>query len=232
MKKKIIIGSLFTLIFIVGALTKNTYADIGQKDCNVKFIKIQKDIAQYHDDKLKNINKYFTKSGNINNILEYHSVENAYEIGKNIVITKEEVDQYSKFFENLNYNNAHEMAVNYAEQRNALYASAIINGYGVTDEQIYSYLTELKKNLKETITDSEYQEMIKPYGSEQDYWNYEFYVYTMNLPIQNYVSDLERKYKKNHYIYEDSIQQDKKWEEKFEEIKEELVDEQKYVQTQ
>lgn len=61
------------------------------------------------------------------------------------------------------------MAVNYAEQRNALYASAIINGYGVTDEQIYSYLTELKKNLKETITDSEYQEMIKPYGSEQDY---------------------------------------------------------------
>ena len=195
MKKKIIIGSLFTLIFIVGALTKNTYADIGQKDCNVKFIKIQKDIAQYHDDKLKNINKYFTKSGNINNI-------------------------------------AHEMAVNYAEQRNALYASAIINGYGVTDEQIYSYLTELKKNLKETITDSEYQEMIKPYGSEQDYWNYEFYVYTMNLPIQNYVSDLERKYKKNHYIYEDSIQQDKKWEEKFEEIKEELVDEQKYVQTQ
>ena len=54
----------------------------------------------------------------------------------------------------------------------------------------------------------------------------------MNLPIQNYVSDLERKYKKNHYIYEDSIQQDKKWEEKFEEIKEELVDEQKYVQTQ
>ena len=45
------------------------------------------------------------------------------------------------------------MAVNYAEQRNALYASAIINGYGVTDEQIYSYLTELKKNLKETITD-------------------------------------------------------------------------------
>ena len=74
--------------------------------------------------------------------------------------------------------------------------------------------------------------MIKSYGSEQDYWNYEFYVYTMNLPIQNYVSDLERKYKKNHYIYEDSIQQDKKWEEKFEEIKEELVDEQKYVQTQ
>ena len=57
------------------------------------------------------------------------------------------------------------MAVNYAEQRNALYASAIINGYGVTDEQIYSYLTELKKNLKETITDSEYQEMIKPYKS-------------------------------------------------------------------
>ena len=124
------------------------------------------------------------------------------------------------------------MAVNYAEQRNALYASAIINGYGVTDEQIDSYLTELKKNLKEAITDSEYQELIKPYGSEQDYWNYEFYVYTMNLPIQNYVSDLERKYKKNHYIYEDSIEQDKKWEEKFEEIKEELVDEQKYVQTQ
>lgn len=40
--------------------------------------------------------------------------------------------------------------------------------------------------------------------TEEDYWNYEFSVYEKNLPIQNYVADLECSYAQEEHLVQGS----------------------------
>ena len=104
-----------------------------------------------------------------------------------------------------------------------------MNGFSVTDVEIYDYLDELKDILTTTMSEQEYRELISAFESEDAYWNYQFKVYEVNLPIQKYVATLEHEYKSQHTEITDPIALDQAWGEEFERIKEDLVKQQNYV---
>ena len=75
-------------------------------------------------------------------------------------------------------------------ERNALYVAAIQNGYEVTEEDIDDWLKELRTMLENDTTGA-YQSAMEGFESEDAYWEYEYEVYRVDLPIQNYVSSLQ-----------------------------------------
>ena len=103
---------------------------------------------------------------------------------------------------------------------------AIKNGYSVTEEEIEEYLKELKTPLKSCLSDEEYNNICSAYGGESEYWQYEYEVYQMNFPIQNYVKDIEEEYKKKYDKQYSADEIEQMWGNEFERIKEKLVEEQ------
>lgn len=67
-------------------------------------------------------------------------------------------------------------------------------------------------------TKKEYEAMLEQFDSEEDYWNYQKIIYRKELPIQNYVSDLEEQYFQDHPEAADD-----EWLEYFEEYKSQLA---------
>ena len=69
-------------------------------------------------------------------------------IGNHTIVTREQVQMYTKFYE-ITYDKtlSEKKAIAYAKERNALYVAAMQNGYQVTDEQVKAYVEELKQNL-------------------------------------------------------------------------------------
>ena len=65
-----------------------------------------------------------------------------FEVGKNIIITRQEVQLYKKFYDLNRSGENSESAEEYARERNALYVEAIKNGYSVTEEEIEEYLNK------------------------------------------------------------------------------------------
>lgn len=76
--------------------------------------------------------------------------------------------------------------------------------------------------------------IMSQFNSEEDYWEYEFYVYKKNLPIQNYVRDLEKNFNANQvdtYSEEDDNAEtntEDAWISYFEQYKKMLVEQQKF----
>lgn len=183
-------------------------------------------IEGHFDKKTAEISDYFSLDGNLKEKLS--GEETVYEVGENIAITKAEIQQYKTFYELKGEANPLEMAIDYAEKRSALYVEAIRNDYDVTDAEIYAYLEKLKETLKETLGAEEYENLMASYETEEEYWEYEFQVYKVNLPIQNYVSDLEQRYCQTQGIDNNTLPQDDGWNEQFESIKKELVEKQAF----
>ena len=117
---------------------------------------------------------------------------------------------------------AHQLAVKDAMERNALYVAAIQNGFSVTDEEIQEWLTELRTML-ENDTTGVYQAALDGFDSEEAYWAYEYEVYRVDLPIQNYVSSLQQGVNviSEHGNYNSDT-------EAFNEMKHQLADEQNF----
>ena len=198
---------------------------IGQK-IDVEF---ESYIAENEDMRTRDIDQYFSANGNIQQLAKQMDTDSIYAIGDNIIIANDEIEQYEKFYELQGNSAPEEIAIAYAEKRNALYVAAIMNGFSVTDVEIYDYLDELKDILTTTMTEQEYRELISAFESEDAYWNYQFKVYEVNLPIQKYVATLEHEYKSQHTEITDPIALDQAWGEEFERIKEDLVKQQNYV---
>ena len=64
-------------------------------------------------------------------------------------------------------------------------------------------------------------QLIAQFDPEEDYWEYEVTVYMKNLPIQNYVKDLEKNFLKNN-------ETEATWDEYFAELKEQYAAEENY----
>ena len=60
----------------------------------------------------------------------------------------------------------------------------------VTEEDIDDWLKELRTMLENDTTGA-YQSAMEGFESEDAYWEYEYEVYRVDLPIQNYVSSLQ-----------------------------------------
>lgn len=104
-------------------------------------------------------------------------------------ILKLDIEQTKAFYilTGLSEEKAQEKAVSYVQERDALYQEAIEHGYTVTDEEVWEYLEQLKGTIADAENGEEAQLIMDQFDSEEDYWNYEFYVYQKNLPIEKYV---------------------------------------------
>lgn len=183
--------------------------------------------------------------GNLKNNVEKQDSEedDIYARGKNTIITNSEIEQAKDFYmiSGLDEEEALAQSIEYVTEREALYQAAIQSGYSVTDEEVWAYLDELKEFITEVDNKEDVMAVINQFDSEQDYWDYEFSVYQKDLPIQNYVADLEKEYMKvstnsdykanTNSISNDSIDTseiEENWQATYEELKKELVEDEEF----
>lgn len=158
------------------------------------------------------------------------------EHGTSAIIYSSDVEQAKKFYEiaGQSESEAEKNALDYVEKREALYEEAIKNGYSVTDEEVWDYIEELKEIIQRADNKSDADAIMSQFNSEEDYWEYEFYVYKKNLPIQNYVRDLEKNFNANQvdtYSEEDDnveTNTEDAWISYFEQYKKMLVEQQEF----
>lgn len=150
--------------------------------------------------------------------------------GKNGVIFVSEVEKTRKFFElsGMKEDEAKEQAIQYSKEIEALYQEALREGYEATEEEIWAYIEEIKKTVKESDNREEVEAVIKQFDSEEEYWNYEYTVYTKNLPIQNYVEDKEKEFREKSANADDDKKFQKEWEEEFTKLKKDLVEKEEF----
>lgn len=183
-------------------------------------------------DNYQSINDYYIESLSVEGLSasqkkKYLSRDDIYAVGNNIAISKAEVQQYTDFYLNNGESeeNAQKLAEKDAMERNALYVAAIQNGYEVTEEDINDWLTELRTMLENDTTRA-YQSAMEGFDSEDAYWKYEYEVYRVDLPIQNYVSSLQIDTNVSADSENDNTDTDA-----FSELKQRLADEQNYKLT-
>lgn len=119
-----------------------------------------------------------------------------YAKGNSATITEKEVQQATDFYilSGMSSEEAKETAINYVKEREALYQEAIRNGYSVTDDEVLAYLEDLKETINTADNKEDAYAVMNSFGSEHEYWDYEFTVYQKNLPIQKYVDSLQAQY--------------------------------------
>lgn len=119
---------------------------------------------------------------------------NEYASRKTETSAQEEINQAKEFYmlSGMDEEMAEAEAEEYMAEREVLYQKAVQSGYGVTDEDIRAYLEELKTLMDSADNKEDVQALIDQFGTEEEYWDYQYRVYEKNLPIQNYVKDLER----------------------------------------
>ena len=155
------------------------------------------------------------------------SLDDIYEVGDDIIITKSEIEQNTKFYmlKGMDEKEAREMAIEFAEGLNAVYVEAIKNGYEVSDKEVEEEIERLKNTISKSENADDIQDMINQFKSEEDYWQYEKEQYVRLLPNQNYWLDFQDEYMKG--LDGEEFSQDA-YASYSEEAKKELVNKQHY----
>ena len=152
---------------------------------------------------------------------------------KNLPIDSE-LNQMSDFYvlQGKSRQEADKTAKEYAQEYNALYVEAVKNGFDATDEEVKTYVDSLKEELNKPENKEQLNSVIKGFGSEDEYWDYEYMVYQKQLPIQKYVKSLENDYNKVHQDEFTEEQLAQNWNTKLDSIKKKLVKEQQFKDVQ
>lgn len=156
--------------------------------------------------------------------------QDIYAEGKNTTVRNKDIEQAKQFFilSGAEEEQAEKQAVEYVMEREALYHAAIQNGYEVTEQEVWDYLEELKVTLNTADNKEDFQNILNQFDSEKEYWDFQFTVYEKNLPIQNYVKDLEKQYMETQTYSEDGEDAERGWEEYFEKFKDSLKNDENY----
>ena len=169
------------------------------------------------------------------NTLSEHSAavqdKDVYAVGRNTVITNTDIEQATEFYllSGMDETAARAAAFDYVTQRETLYQSAIKNGYSVTDEEVWTYLEELKLPIADADNKDDVMAVMSQFDSEEAYWDFEFTVYRKNIPIQNYVHDIEQAFMQTSvYSDEQAGEREEAWQEYFEQMKDNLVSQEAY----
>ena len=128
---------------------------------------------------------------------DYDSDEmSVYFKGKTAVITKKDLEMSidNLVLSGLKEENAIKEAVKLTMEREALYEEAVAEGFNVTDDEIKAYLEELKGMMDKADNKAQVEAIIKGFGSEEKYWDFEFSIYKKDLPIIKYQKALEKQY--------------------------------------
>lgn len=126
------------------------------------------------------------------------SASEVFAAGNDVLITKRELAISKEFYilQGKSKSAAEKEAVKYVKEFNALYVEAINNGFDVTESEVDNYLIELREMLEQSANSEYYKKVISEFDSEDAYWEFEKTVYKKQLPIQKYVSALEKEYTK------------------------------------
>ena len=116
--------------------------------------------------------------------------------GKTAEITKKDLEMSidNLVLSGLKEENAIKEAVKLTMEREALYEEAVAEGFNVTDDEIKAYLEELKGTMDKAENKVQVDAIIKGFGSEEKYWDFEFGIYKKDLPIIKYQKALETQY--------------------------------------
>lgn len=147
-----IIGvSCLGAVLFAGSMLGGNTAEAGLNDYG-KVSEYSKMLA----DSYQSENDYYIETLSVDGLSdnqkkEYLTRDDVYAVGNNIVISKEEVQQYTDFYlhDGESEANAHQLAVKDAMERNALYVAAIQNGFSVTDEEIQEWFDGTSHNVGE-----------------------------------------------------------------------------------
>ena len=164
---------------------------------------------------------------NIDEIVDEMEPEDIYETGENVIIQSSDVDLYEDFYEKAGSIDSHEAAVKYAEERAALYAAAIENGFTVTDSEVSDYVDGIKESILDSMSTEDYKNIISGFESEDAYWEFERNLYKYDLPITKYAKYLEENYRKEVSVNDDIAFQEM-WQKEYQNIKDDLVRKQNY----
>lgn len=128
---------------------------------------------------------------------DYDSDEmSVYFKGKTAVITKKDLEMSidNLVLSGLKEENAIKEAVKLTMEREALYEEAVTEGFNVTDGEIKDYFEELKGTMDKADNKAQVDAIIKGFGSEEKYWDFEFGIYKKDLTIIKYQKALEAQY--------------------------------------
>lgn len=116
--------------------------------------------------------------------------------GKTAEITKKDLEMSidNLVLSGLKEENAIKEAVKLTMEREALYEEAVTEGFNVTDGEIKDYFEELKGTMDKAENKVQVDAIIKGFGSEEKYWDFEFGIYKKDLPIIKYQKALETQY--------------------------------------
>lgn len=153
---------------------------------------------------------------------------NIYAKGKSGIVTTSEIEQAKDFYvlSGMSETDAQTSAENYMMEREALYQKAIKEGYSVSEQEILTYIDELKSVINSAKNNDDAQAVIDQFDSEEKYWEYEYTVYEKNLPIQNYIKDLETQFKASNastYSSNSTDTIDEQWNEYLEQLKSDIL---------
>ena len=133
----------------------------------------------------KTVFGFFFEETDADKVIDKIGRKNIYAIGKNTVITKEQVKKYQDFYNTMDVNAAREKAIRYAEERNALYVAAIQNKYFVSDEEVWKNIRKMQ---------NEYIELNTQNNEPREITKSDFNNYKIDLSIQKYVKNAEKTY--------------------------------------
>jgi len=152
-------------------------------------------------------------------------------VGKSILITKDEISDGERFYlaEGATQKEAHEKAINYFKEYDALYIKALGAGFSADDKEVQSYVASLKEASKTAANSEDVMKIISAYPSEDYYWDYMLEVYRKQLPVQKYVASLEKSFSEKSGIDRGSMEFAEAWEKEFARIKEEAAKEENFT---
>ena len=188
-----------TIIAIAGLyLTLLPLAGCNQKASDLNMEEVIKDLKENReipDGEVGTEAAYEMLGQNLRN--DYDSDEmSVYFKGKTAVITKKDLEMSidNLVLSGLKEENAIKEAVKLSMEREALYEEAVTEGFNVTDDEIKAYLEELKGMMDKADNKDQVDAIIKGFGSEDKYWDFEFSIYKKDLPIIKYQKALEKQY--------------------------------------
>ena len=110
--------------------------------------------------------------------------------------------------------------------------NGVLNKFHNQFKDSEDYLDDLKVTINDSINSEEAQALISQFGSEEGYWQHEFEVYKINLPIEKYLESLKQEYLKNSISTQSNNQEAEETIENYnryiEEVQSELVKQEQY----
>lgn len=157
--------------------------------------------------------------------------ESVFATGKDVVILNSTIDQAKQFYILSGYpeQEAFELAIDYSEKYETMYYMAVKSGYKASEEEVDARINELKEMIILLDDQSDFQEHMDSFGTEEDYWEFERSICARDLTIEKYrKAELETEFARISRFDKGSEEYQKEWIEWYENYQTELVKTQKF----